>query len=298
MSDLRTVAELWHVKMLAGIVLTIFAPIHVAFTILMILIAIDTGTGIAQGLKTRRFSSRHLRKAANKVILYGVCVITTRLLEQGILYFFSTTMISQMVLGFLIVTETLSIIENLILLGIPIPENFVSIILKNIKVFGIEDIVRRSIQDYSENKDIEEIVNYQIPTVKNETVRKLLEIKFEVWSEIVTFIKRHITEDNVSGNEMLYYKVMSIIETGNKEMEEKWAENGIPQECVNWFKQWHGDRVEMFLESTRNICYSKYTLPEKKQDLLDRILTLLYQTIVDVLKGEADIDCEACRCRQ
>jgi len=295
MDELKFIAELWYIKLLVGIVITIFAPIQMAFFALLILIIIDTITGIAQAVRFKRFRSSFLRKAVNKTILYGLCIITIRLLEQGILYFFNTTVISQITLGFLIVTEVISILENLVLLGVPLPTDFLTVLLKNIKVFGLENIVRQSLQDFSESKEIDEIIHYQIPTLNNLNMRKILEIKFEVWSQIVLFIKRNIGEENINNKDILYYKIMSIIESSNKEMIEKWKDHGISESCIEKFDKWHQPRVNAFLQNLKTICYSEHNLADKKQELINSLLTLLYQTIVDAHKIEAELCCGKCK---
>jgi len=168
MNYFKNAANFWQIKALTGLFITLFSPVEVSFIALLVLILIDTFTGMAQACKFKRFSSNGLRKAVNKIVMYSVAIITARLLEMGILYFFITFVFSQFIVGFLILTEVISIVENLILLGVPIPRNFISVLLRNIKILGLENIVRQSIDDYSQSKEIEEIINYQLPSIKNQ----------------------------------------------------------------------------------------------------------------------------------
>ncbi len=291
------ISDLWYIKLVISVFVLIFAPIHVSFSILMVLVLIDTGTGIAHAVKIKRFNVKYLGRAANKLITYGVCIITTRLLEQGIIYFYETTVVSQAVIGYLIAAEAISIFQNLALMGAPIPGNFVNAFLKSLRVPGLEDVVRHGLDEYSEINEVREIISYQVPTFRNNTMRKLLEIKYESWTEVFIFIRKSIAEENPPGKDILYYKVMSVIETTYKEVREKWNELGIPKECIEKFDEWHEPRVDVFIKHIKDICYSDISLKEKKQQMTDRLLALLYQTILDAHKSEADLmACKECGC--
>lgn len=294
MEKLKDILDFWYIKALAAFLLTLFAPVQLSCIILILMILIDLATGVAQAIKVRRFSSRYLRKTVNKIILYGICIITTRLLEQGILYFYETYVISQMVMAFLIITEAVSILENLTLLGAPIPTGLINNILKNVKIFGLEGAVRQTIDEYAEIKQIEEMMDYQIPTLKNGSMRTMLNIKFKVWADAVLLAKKSIIEKQVS-NDVLYYRIISLIEMSRREIRDKWNEQSIPKECMEEFEEWHNPRVDQFMQSIKNVCYSDRDMHSKKQELIDRIIVLLYQTILDAHKSEA-ILCQPCGC--
>ncbi|MGE5473398.1 MAG: phage holin family protein [Ignavibacteriales bacterium] len=291
MSFLKNLGDFWQIKALTGLFITLFSPIKVSFIVLIALILIDTFTGAAQACRFKRFSSNGLRKAVNKIIMYCISIITARLLEMGILYFFETFMFSQFIIGFLILTEVISIIENLVLLGVPIPKDFISLLLKNIKILGLENIIKQSIDDYLESKEIEEIINYQLPSIKNQQMRKLLEIELEGWSKIVLFIKRSIEYEKEASNDVLYYKIMTYIETIKKESDENRREFNITKNCIEEFDKWHSQRKELFLQNIKNICYAVKEKKDKKQELVDRAMILIYQTVLDAHKSESQFKC-------
>ncbi len=114
-------------------------------------------------------------------------------------------------------------------------------------------------------------------------MRRLLEIKFEVWKNVVIHIDEGLN-DKTTGNEVIYYKTMALIENGFKDMEERWIEE-IPQECIDAFKSWHQDRVNQWLNKVREICYSDKSWQDKKKQIIESIIVILYQTIVDAQKG-------------
>lgn len=291
MNFIKDIGNLWQVKVLTGLLVTFFSPVQLSFFILLILILIDTFTGTAQAFKFRRFSSNGLRKAVSKIVMYSISIITARLLEMGIIYFFKTFLISQFIIGFLILTEVISIIENLVILGVPIPRNFVSLLLKNIKILGLENIIRQSMDDYSESKEIEEIINYQLPLIKNLQMRKLLEIELGGWSKIILFIKRSIDDERETSDDVIYYKIMAYIETINKECYEKRREFNIPKNCIEEFDKWHMQRKNLFLQNIRNICYSINEVKNKKKELVNKVMILVYQTVLNAQKGESQFKC-------
>jgi len=291
MNYFKNAANFWQIKALTGLFITLFSPVEVSFIALLVLILIDTFTGMAQACKFKRFSSNGLRKAVNKIVMYSVAIITARLLEMGILYFFITFVFSQFIVGFLILTEVISIVENLILLGVPIPRNFISVLLRNIKILGLENIVRQSIDDYSQSKEIEEIINYQLPSIKNQQMRKLLEIEFEGWSKVILFIKRSIEDESESSSDVLYYKIMAYIQTVSKEGDEKRREINLSKNCIEEFDKWHAQRKDLFLQNIKNICYAVKEPKDKKKELVDRVMILIYQTVLDGHKSESQFKC-------
>jgi len=112
-----------------GFVSEYFGSIELPFVILMILIIIDTATGISRAIKYDRFSSRGFRKLIKKIVLYSTCIVTVRLLEIGVLSLIKTSLLSQITVAFLIITEAISILENLTLLGTPIPAKLIKLFL-------------------------------------------------------------------------------------------------------------------------------------------------------------------------
>ncbi|MGE5329772.1 MAG: phage holin family protein [Deltaproteobacteria bacterium] len=291
MNFLKDIGNFWQVKVLTGLFITLFSPVQFSFFVLIILIVIDTLTGTAQACKFKRFSSNGLRKAVNKIVMYSISIITARLLEMGILYFFETFLISQFIIGFLIFTEVISVIENLVLLGVPIPKNFISVLLQNIKMLGLENVIRQSIDDYSESKEIEEIINYQLPAIRNQQMRKLIEIEFEGWSKVILFIKRSVEDEREASDDMVYYKTMAYIETVKKECDEKRKDMNLSKNCIEEFDKWHIQRKELFLQNIKNICYAIKEIKDKKKELVDRIMILIYQTVLDAHKSESQFKC-------
>lgn len=288
MNSLKIFTQQWPIKTVIGIMLAAFPPVWAVFIILILLILLDTITGIIQAIQLKRFNSRILRMAVKKIITYSVCILTTRLLEQGVDFFFQTTAITQTIIGFLIVTEAVSILENLTLMGVPLPKGLVDIILKNLKAVGLKTMIQESIDESHDLKEIDEIIYYQLPTFKNEDLKKLLQVMCDVWSRLIIFIRTDLDKNNMTSNDILYYKVMTYVEINMKEKEEKWKEDRIPEECIDSFNKCNEKRIASFFENIKNICYSEKNIEEKIRELVDRIMILAYQTIADAHKSEQE----------
>ena len=161
-----------------GVFCELFTSIQISYTILLILIIIDTITGICTAIKYKRFSSTGLRKAAKKIITYTLCILTVQLLETILRPLFTATMLSQLIIAYLAITESFSIMENLTLLGAPIPSNILPILITTLKIPAISspivDTTKVNIDNFS---NIDDMIDYQIPAFEDKYIRYFLEIK-------------------------------------------------------------------------------------------------------------------------
>ena len=134
--------KIYGVSGILGSLSEIFTSMQTSYIILLVLIILDTLTGISTAIKYKRFSSTGLRKATKKIITYTLCIITVRLLETILNPLVTTTMLSQIIIAFLAITESVSILENLTLLGAPIPSNILPLLIKILKIPGLNTYIR------------------------------------------------------------------------------------------------------------------------------------------------------------
>jgi len=273
----------YEVSGVLGFLCEIFTSMHTSYIILLLLIILDTVTGISTAIKYKRFSSTGLRKAAKKIVTYTLCIITVKLLETILNPLLPTTMLSQIIIAFLAITESVSIIENLTLLGVPIPSNIILVLIKNLKVPGLKAIIETSMDKHSGISDIDDIINYQIPTFENKYMRSYLEIKCDVMKSIINQILL-INETTNDNPDILFYKILSTIELGLKDMNKKWETEKIPMEFIESFSKVNQPKVDKCLEKLKISCYSNVPTKEKKDEVIDCIVVILYQTIIDARK--------------
>ncbi|MBC2581640.1 phage holin family protein [Clostridium sp. DJ247] len=283
MSRLYSLAGISFISTIMGVLFNIFGGFQVSGSILIILIATDTILGIKAAIKYRTFASRGVIKFFKKIVLYSTTIITIRLLEIGVVAIIKTDMLSQVMVAFLIMSETISILENLTILGVPIPSNFVSIMINNLKIIGFEKDLKNTISNEKDILEIDEIIKYQLTNFKNNDIRKLLEIKFRTWRTVAQQINDAIDDDDLN-KERLYYKVMSLVELSSKEIEYQVKQDKICNECLKEFKNINDSRIEKWLKKIEEICYSDKDIQVKKEELIDSIVVLLYQTMLDAHK--------------
>lgn len=282
MNKTESLLTIFFASGIIGVISEFLSAAQTPLLILLVLIMIDTVAELAKAIKLKRFNSKVLKKFLRKVVTYTTAIVSVRLLEIGILTIYETTMISQIMAAYLIITEVLSILENITLLGVPIPGNFAFILTGFLRVPGINNIKLGRERD-NDISEIDDIIDYQIPVIQDGNTRKLLEIKFEIWKKLIIRIDESQFERNTA-NEVFYYKTMALIEISFKDMEDRWKEE-VPKRCIDLFTSWHDKRVNNWLKKVHEICYSDDLPNDKKEKLIDSIIVVLYQTIIDVQKG-------------
>lgn len=276
--------KIYGVSGILGFLSEIFTSMQTSYVILLVLIILDTFTGISTAIKYKRFSSTGLRKATKKIITYALCMITVRLLETILNSLITTTMLSQIIIAFLAITESVSILENLTLLGVPLPSNILTLLIKTLKIPGLNTILDNSKDKAKEFSDIDDIINYQIPTFEDKYMRTFLKIKYDAMKSIISQIK--IIDETTNDNpDILFYKILSTVELGLSDMNKKWSEEKIPPKYIENFAKENQSKMDKCLEKLKITCYSKKTTREKKDEIIDCIIILLYQTIIDARKS-------------
>ncbi|MBU3143023.1 phage holin family protein [Clostridium sp. CF012] len=275
--------QIYGVSGILGFLSEMFNSMQTSYIILLVLIILDTITGISTAIKYKRFSSTGLRKATKKIITYSICVITVKLLETILNPLITTSILSQTIIAFLAITESVSILENLPLLGVPIPSNILPILITTLKIPGLTAMIATSKDKHSEFSDIDDIINYQIPAFEDKYIRNFLEIKCDVMKSTINQIIL-IDETPNDNPDILFYRILSTIELGLKDMNKKWLEEKIPPKYIESFSKVNQPKVDNCLEKLKIICYSTKTTSEKKAQIIDCIIIILYQTIIDARK--------------
>ncbi len=277
------IIEVGIVSSLIGIITEAYGIIELSYIILVFFIMIDTITGIFTAIKYKRFSSRGISQLARKIVTYSLSVLTVRLLEVGIAPIYQTTILSHIFFGYLMLIEVISILENLTLLGVPIPDNLISLLIKHIRIPGINKLINKSehnIGHYLE--EIDEILTYQLPTISNVKLQHLIQICLSNWQRMTLQFNYALKEKD--SNDLIYYKVSSIIELGLMDIEKKWQEEKTSQELIKSFQSNHLNKISKYHENTKKICYLNIDLQEKKRQLINEVIILLYQMVIDARK--------------
>lgn len=276
--------KIYGVSGILGFLTETFASMHTSYIILLVLIILDTFTGISTAVKYKRFCSKGLCKFTKKVMTYSLSMITVRLMETILAPLITTTILSQIIVAFLAITESVSILENLTLLGVPLPPNILVILIKTLKIPGLNTILENSEKKEKEYSDIDDIIDYQIPTFEDKYIRSFLEIKYNSWKSIINQI-RLIDETDNDNPDILFYKILSLVQLGLSDMNKKWAEEKIPTKYIKNLSDKNQSKIDKCIEKLKVTCYSDKTSKEKKDQIIDCIVVILYQTIIDARKS-------------
>lgn len=286
MNDLLKVLNPLPAKLTFGTLLSLFSPFKVELVILCTIIAIDTITGSAYAFKLKKFSSSGLRRGFKKLFFYSLCILVVRLLEIGISSLITTTMLTNLVTGFLILTESISSLENLTLLGAPLPPKLSTLILKQIKGTPLNELVLPGVERKEYFDEINDMIDFNLPNIKDENFKKLLEIKFNEWAQLVNYIDIQFDSLYSLNDEILFFRVSSLINITRSKINDRWMREDIPNDYILAFNDWHGPRVVRWLESIKQICTSNSDAEKKKTQIIEKLLILLYQTLTDIKKAE------------
>lgn len=149
-----------------------FSPFKISLLILLVLIILDTITACSYAIKIKKFTSRRFQRAVKKIAVYFTTVFVIRLLEVGVMTLIKTDIATRLILSFLILTEAISILENLTLLGLPIPPAILKLILGSLNLNKFNDIFGKELNAKSYNKEIDDVIQYQIPYIENEVLKR------------------------------------------------------------------------------------------------------------------------------
>ena len=171
----------WY-KALVSLVIATFVPISYAIMILYLLMGFDLFLGIWKGIAFQSFSSHRLRLGVSKIVLYSISFIVVRLIEQQL--HLPNTLLADTLIIFLSATEVISIIETLVLLGVPIPsQKIIKFITDNIKIDGV-----RFSKDQEINNAVEEIHKIQVfhvPAILDRATKEMVGMKIRGLEEVI-----------------------------------------------------------------------------------------------------------------
>jgi toxin secretion/phage lysis holin len=274
----------WEIKLGISILTVFFSPFYMSITILFILIVIDTAAGGYYAYKTRRFTSKGFKKSLFKLITYFSSILVVRLLEMGISELIHTEVITNLITAYLIVTEGISVLRNLTLLGAPLPSKLSAIIIKQIKNETLDELFQSGSNKQEYIQEVRDIIEYQIPSIRCPHMRDYLTIKLKEWAQFINILDSHFLSSGLDNNELFFYRVTNLINLTMDQVNDKASEAKIPSECIECIKQWHKPMIERIRNSIKEICYLNEPMERKKNLIIEKVIIGLYQTITDIQK--------------
>jgi toxin secretion/phage lysis holin len=267
-----------------GLFLQMFTGMQSSYIILLALISLDTFTGIAAALRYKRFSSTGLRKFIRKVITYTLSMITVRMLEIILNPIIITTMLSKIIIAFLAITESLSILENLTSLGVPLPPNILVLLIKRLKIPILDVMLENSDNKDRDFYDMDYIINSQIGNISDKYIKSFLEIRYDSFKSLINQIM--LIDETNKNPDILHYTVVSYVELALNNANKQYAKKNIPINYIEMFLKNNQSTTFDFLEKLEiTCCCSEKTIKEKKNKLIDDIIIIMYQSIFEARKN-------------
>jgi toxin secretion/phage lysis holin len=286
MNFFNSIFETWQFKLLISTILALFSPFKITLAALLMLIFVDNITGTIYALSINKFSSAGLRRGLKKLIIYSICILVVRLAEIGIKPFFETIYLTNSIIAYLILTEALSSLENLTLLGVALPTKLKSFILNQIQVKGLKDLIEEDNVKRDFIQEILEMLDLYFPIIKDYKIRKLLDIKFKEWAQFINVLDSEFLKSSSDNPEILYYRITNLVKATIIRINEKWTQEGIDKECIDSFNTWHKKRLSILLSDIKDICFSTEISNKKKTAIIEMVILFLYKTLTDIQKQE------------
>lgn len=122
------IIELFHIKIIIAFLFAYLASVFKSnYDILIslyLLILFDTITGVYVAIRAQTVSSRGFYRVAIKCLVYFIMLIVGRLVDKHCPVAVSSSIMD----SFLVITESISILENLGKLGFPVPTKLLNIL--------------------------------------------------------------------------------------------------------------------------------------------------------------------------
>ena len=142
-------------------------------------------------------------------------------------------------------------------------------------------------QDVKIISEILDMINYQLPPIKDEKLRAFLKIKLEEWNEFIILMDKQFTNYGEEKNkDLIYLRVAMQISLTFSKVNERCFEEGIPKSLMNSFNEIHGIRIEQMINDIRKTCCDESTIEEIRKKIYERIIVYLYQNILNAHKIE------------
>lgn len=295
MNMIYNIFDYWIVKLLLGSLLMLLSPFKSSLIILLTLLIMDTACGVFYAARMKALSSIGFRKGVTKIALYFASILTIRMAEIGISQIIETTFPTQLIIGYFIITEAISILENLTLLGVPLPSRITSIIAGTIKNETLKFLVLDGLNKNKYKNELANLINYQIPGFKSKVIKKLIKTISEEWIPAVNILEIELSKAEMENNDLLFYRVTSILKITNTIIYEKWSKTTPSKKCAESLSKLYIPAFSEYTDSINKICYMNEPLEKKKKEIIECIIVSLYKTIeyiqkkeIDLLKGKCD----------
>jgi len=275
---LRQIWEfVWGKVLVAGIAAA-FTPNANMLVVLAVLYLLDYACGIAVAIRLHNVSSSRMRRGVSTLVLYATFIFAIGLCENAITDG-ASHYVTSIAIGVLICTELISVIENLVKLGLPVPfaSRMVRMLASKAKDLGVPIGLDATAVSLGYTKDLVSMINVHIPRLQDPSLRRLMKIYYVQWLQFLQWLN---TQDWSPTTALAWARLDArYTELFAAAKSEAQSIVASPQVIHQFFDDWI---IEGFYkvrgESLKTLKYVHD--PADRQDLLGRsAVTMLYQML-------------------
>ncbi len=270
----QIVSVLWG-KLGIALMFAALMPHLAALQVLGFLFVVDFTCGVLVAKKTKTLSSFGMRRGLAKLLVYVIFICCVAALENTILGFSVAT---EGAIGLLAGTELLSITENLVLLGLPIPYAAKILRLVSTKAQSMGIDVGDDPGAAAAVKDMIDLLQEDIPTFKDPTLRKCLDVYVTQWY----LFMRDLSPGAMTGDTALVAERLgSQIDHVLCDIRANMTRDGIDQDSQRIFLNvWNRDLLARFVGQVKVCCLDKEATVDEKVDRIRDQLVLMAMRLV------------------
>ncbi len=273
----QTLSALWYKVGLIGVyaVCAALAPHWAAVQGLCLLFTIDFVCGVWVAKKTKTLSSFGMRRGVSKAAVYTIFISSVAIAESTIL---GTSYATIGAMGLLAATEVLSITENLVLLGLPIPYAAKVLRLVSTKAQSMGIDVGDDPGAAAAVKDMVDLLETTIPAFKDRVLRKCLDVYVSHWY----LFMRDLQPGTVVGEpELVAERVLNQVDRVLWDVKSAMTREGIALATQSIFlNTWNQALLARLISQIRAICLEPDALDEQKIDRIRDQLVLMSLRLV------------------
>ncbi len=272
-------------KAIVGIIGVSLVPNQGVLCAAALVFSIDFLLGISLALKMGRFSSAGLRRGFVKLALYALLICAVSVPENE---FFGTSYATRAVTGLIVLTELISILENMTLLGLPVPfsRQLMKMVADKARLYGLSPSTA-TIDGSPVLIDLMDLLNERIPTLLHSELRVPMKIYVRVWINFAASLK----VDYMAGSpDIMFERVNQQIDLAVTRAVTTFREQGVPEKHVRVFLDtWNADLLARLKAQLAQVCgASKLTGEARLYALRDFVALMLYRLMAAVRRFDSD----------
>lgn len=271
--------QVWHFLAYKLGFAAIFAAMfdqHQMLLVLFVLYVADFACGFAVALRLEAVSPTAMRRGVAKGLLYLVFVTTVAVAEQAIS---DTSVATATAIGLLIFTEALSIIENLVNLGLPLPfaQRVMRALASKAKLLGIDLNLDHTTNSTGYINDLMSMIRVHIPRLVNPQLRAVMRVYYLNWLDLLRTIDAAVVDTK---SELAWERLKASMDETLANAYESALQEGVDKRLAHaYFHEWNADNVRALYSRSRRHVHNCDHAAEIIDNVAMNIVTMLYQIL-------------------